>query len=163
MKIVYHCYGGAHASPTAAAIHLGILPIDSWPSFQAIQKVPYFDRITSVEHGKLIKFGEDAHGNEVYILARRRYKILVIGLIREIARLSGKDPEELLFVDCVQLFNPFMVTGGFSSRGMGWVGFGRPLVTFGTLISYPFIAQIVKRTQEKLETINRSKMGLNCK
>ncbi|HPZ72110.1 MAG TPA: DUF3189 family protein, partial [Peptococcaceae bacterium] len=26
MKIIYNCYGGAHSSVTAAALHLGLLP-----------------------------------------------------------------------------------------------------------------------------------------
>ncbi|MGE5582632.1 MAG: DUF3189 family protein [Bacillota bacterium] len=150
--MVYHCYGGAHASPTAAAIHLGILDPNQLPKWKDFQRVPYFDQMTSRQHGKLLLIGEDRLGNEVYVLGRRNAAKLVITLIKEFQKLSGGDPEEYYFVDCVQLFNPFMVTGGFSSRVMGWVDFGRPLVTFGTIISFPLLALKVKKTIDYLES-----------
>jgi hypothetical protein len=150
LKIVYHCYGGAHASTTAAAIHLGIIPKDRLPHFSDFQRIPYFDRTTSIQHGKLIKVGDDADGNEVFVLGRRNSPRLVIHLITEFLRLNGEDPKDYLFVSCVQLFNPFMVTGGFSSRAMGWVKIGRPMVTFGTIISFPFLVTIVRRTLQSI-------------
>lgn len=150
MKIVYHCYGGAHASPTAAAIHLGYFPSNRWPSFADFKKIQHFDRITWTEHGRLIKAGVDASGNEVFILGRRNSPRLIIGLIREFIKLTGGDPDEYYFVNCMQRFNLFMVTGGFSSRGLGLVKFGRPIVTFGTIISYPILAAIVRRTIQKV-------------
>jgi hypothetical protein len=151
LKVVYHCYGGAHASPTAAAIHLGLLSKQKLPSPADFRKLPYFDCITGSRHGKLIKVGTDHLGNDVYILARRNSPQLVINLIQEFVKLNGGDPSQYLFVNCVQLFNPLMVTGGFSSRAMGWVNFGRPVVTFGTILSFPILVSIVTRTQNHLE------------
>ena len=151
MKIVYHCYGGAHASPTAAAIHLGILPPNRWPSFADIQAIPYFDAITRNQHGRMIKVGQDSQGNEVYILARRNSVKLIPQVIKEFTKLSGNNTAEYHFVNCVQLFNPFMVTGGFSSRAMGWVNIGRPIVTFGTILSFHILAGIVRDTKRKIE------------
>lgn len=150
MKIVYHCYGGAHASPTAAAIHLGLFPPNRWPKFADFKKIQYFDRMTWTEHGKLVKVGVDILGNEVYVLGRRNSPRLIIGLIREFIRLTGGNPDEYYFVNCMQKLNLFMVTGGFSSRGLGLVKFGRPIVTFGTLISYPILAAIVHRTIQEV-------------
>lgn len=155
MKVVYHCFGGAHASPTAAAIHLKILDPDHTPSWADFKKIPYFDRMTNLDHGRMIKIGDDHLGNEVYILARRNSPVPVLNLIREVTRMTGGDPNEYHFVDCVQLHNLFMVTGGFSSRGLGLVGFGRPLVIFGTRLSFKTLAAIVKRTVEYLETKKR--------
>jgi hypothetical protein len=149
MKIVYHCYGGAHASPTAAAIHLGFFPPNRLPKFGDFKKIEHFDRMTWTEHGKLIKAGVDPSGNEVYVLGRRNSPRLIIGLIREFIKLTGGNPDEYYFVNCMQMFNPFMVAGGFSSRGLGLVKFGRPIVTFGTMISYPILAAIVHRTIQK--------------
>ncbi len=146
MKIVYHCYGGAHASPTAAAIHLGILPDNRLPSWKDFKKIPYFDQITSKEHGKLILIGMDQQNNEVYILGRRNAAKLIIRIIQEFIQLTGGDPSEYCFVDCLQLFNPLMVMGGFSSRALGWVNFGRPVVTLGTILSFPILAAKVKKT-----------------
>ncbi len=156
MKIVYHCFGGAHASPTAAAIHLGLLPQDRIPRLKEFREIPYFDSATCISHGNLTKVGWDRLGNEVYILGRRNSPDFVIKVIKEFLRLRGDNPEDYLFVSCVQLLNPFMVTGGFSSRAMGWVGFGRPLVTFGTILSYPALVKIVRKTWQVLE---RERLG----
>ena len=154
MKIVYHCYGGAHASPTAAAIHLGILPADRRPTFAELLQVPRFDSIRGWEHGKLFLAGVDHAGNEVYTMGRRNSAALVVKLIKEFTRLCGGNPDEYYFVNCVQLLNPFMVTGGYSSRALGWVGFGRPIVTFGTILSFPILVKIVQRTIKEVQTIN---------
>lgn len=151
MKVVYHCYGGAHASPTAAAIHLGFLPRDRLPTLADFRKVPYFDFMTGSQHGKLLKVGNDHQGNEIFILGRRNSPRVVINLIKEFIKLNGGDPAEFLFVSCLQMLNLFMVTGGFSSRAMGWVSFGRPLVTLGTILSFRVLVTIVDRTQKLLE------------
>lgn len=156
MKVVYHCYGGAHASPTAAAIHLGHLPDQRRPSFCQIRNQPFFDEVTSHAHGHLIKVGTDSWGNEIYILGRRSSAKLVINLIKEFTRLEGGDPSEYFFVNCVQLYNILMVAGGFSSRGLGWVRFGRPIVTFGTFLSYPVLVSIVRRTIRELKQLNQT-------
>lgn len=155
MKVVYHCFGGAHASPTAAAIHLGIIDSDKHIKWNDFKKIPYFDEATNLEHGRLIKVGDDHLGNSVYIMGRRNAAMVAINLVREFTRLTGGDPDEYYFVDCVQLYNPFMVTGGFTSRSLGLVGFGRPLVTFGTWLAFPVLAAIVHKTLTYLERSNR--------
>ncbi len=150
MKIVYHCYGGAHASPTAAAVHLGLMPHNRFPRFSDFEKIPFFDCTIWNEHGRLIKVGVDSAGNEVYIMGRRNSPKMVISLIRELARQNGGEPDDYYFVNCLQIFNPVMITGGYSSRAMGWVKFGRPVVTFGTMISFPILVAIVKKTVRNL-------------
>ena len=146
MQIIYHCFGGSHASPTAAAIHLGLIPRNRLPGFKELQQVPYFDQLTWEHHGKLIYAGTDEWGNDILFLARRNQAKLVIGIIKEFIRLNGGNPDEYYFIDCMQGFNPFMVTGGYSSRGLGLVKLGRPVVTFGTILSFPILVGIVKRT-----------------
>jgi hypothetical protein len=152
LKVVYHCFGGAHASPTAAAIHLKIIDSHRIPAWSDFKKIPYFDQITNLDHGQLIKIGDDHLGNEVFILARRNSAPVALNLIREVTRMTGGDPAQYHFVDCVQLHNLFMVTGGFSSRGLGFVRFGRPLVIFGTRLSFKVLASIVQKTIEYLES-----------
>lgn len=154
MKIVYHCYGGAHASPTAAAIHLGILPVNKRPTFTELLQIPRFDEIRGWEHGKLFRAGMDQAGNEVYTMGRRNSSELVIKLIKEFTRLCGGNPDEYYFVNCVQLLNPFMVTGGYSSRALGWVRLGRPIVAFGTILSFPILVRIVQRTIKEVQLLN---------
>jgi hypothetical protein len=152
LKVVYHCYGGAHASPTAAALHLGLLPLDRSPQFQEFHRlIPYYDRITRGEHGKLIKIGTDGNGHEVFVLGRRNAARPVINAIKEFSRLCGVDPHQYYFVDVVQLSNPFMVAGGFVSRALGYVQLGRPLVSFGTGLSYRNLVRLVRRTLADLE------------
>jgi hypothetical protein len=152
LKVVYHCYGGAHASPTAAALHLGLLPLDRRPRFRELYRlIPYYDRITRGEHGKLIKIGVDCHGHEVFVLGRRNAPQLVINALKEFSRLNGIDPQVYYFVDVVQLANPFMVVGGFTSRALGLVKLGRPLVSFGTGLSFTILARRVRETLAYLE------------
>lgn len=151
MKVVYHCFGGAHASPTAAAIHLGIIDRTKPLKWHDFQKIPYFDITTNLEHGRLIKVGDDYLGNTVYIMGRRNAAKVAINLLREFTRLTGGNPEDYYFVDCVQLYNPFMVTGGFTSRSLGLVSFGRPVVTFGTRLAFPVLVTIVNKTLAYLE------------
>ena len=151
MKIVYHCFGGAHASPTAAAIHLGILPQDRWSGMKELLRTPHFDQLTGPEHGKLIKAGVDPMGHEVYFLARRNNPRLVINLIKEFTRLKGENPDEYLFVNCMQTFNLLMVVGGYSSRALGWINVGRPVVALGTVFSYTILVSIVRRTIQQLK------------
>jgi hypothetical protein len=150
MKVVYHCYGGAHASPTAAAIHLGILPQDRWSGMRELLKNPHFDQLSSPEHGKLIKAGVDPLGHEIYFLARRNSPRLVINLIKEFTRLQGGNPDEYFFVNCMQTLNLVMVAGGYSSRALGWIKVGRPVVALGTVLSYTILVSIVKRTIQQI-------------
>ena len=146
MKVVYHCFGGAHASPTAAAIHLGILPREKRPNFTDMRRIPFFDEMTATNHGKLNYAGKDHSGNEVYFLARRNNGTLITNIIKGFAGLKGEDPSEYYFIDCMQRFNLLMITGGFTSRKLGWVSFGRPIVTLGTIFAYPALVSIVEKT-----------------
>ncbi|HCX78095.1 MAG TPA: hypothetical protein DG577_01645, partial [Firmicutes bacterium] len=41
--MIYHCYGGAHSSVTAAAVHVGLLARDKTPSRLELVSLPYFD------------------------------------------------------------------------------------------------------------------------
>jgi hypothetical protein len=146
LKIVYHCYGGAHASPTAAAIHLGILSKDKIPGFADFKRILSFDAATKTEQGKLIYAGNDQFGNEIYFLARGNCPELVINIIKEFSKLKGEDSSVYYFVDCMQRLNLLMIIGGFSSRSVGWVSFGRPIVTLGTMLAFPTLVAIVEKT-----------------
>jgi hypothetical protein len=99
----------------------------------------------------LIKIGTDCHGHEVFVLGRRNAPQPVINVIKEFGRLNGVDPQVYYFVNVVQLGNPFMVAGGFTSRALGWVNLGRPLVSFGTGLSFAVLARIVRQTLAYLE------------
>lgn len=151
MKIVYHCFGGAHASPTAAAIHLGIISQEKPPTFKDMRGIPFFDKMIASQHGKLNYLGDDRFGNGIYFMARRNNTALIINIIRECARLKGEDPSDYYFVDCMQHLNLLMIMGGFSSRALGWVKVGRPIVTLGTIVAFPALISIVKKTMHHIK------------
>jgi len=43
LKVIYHCYGGAHSSVTAANIHLGLLPRERTPGYRELISQKLFD------------------------------------------------------------------------------------------------------------------------
>ncbi len=145
MKIIYHCFGGAHASPTTAAIHLKMISNRHLPAMMDFKNISKFDLAIGKDHGKLNYLGTDHQGNEVYIMGREHQAVMVINIIKEFVKLSGGNPDEYHFINCCQSFNLLMVIGGFSSRRLGWVWFGRPLVTLGTLLAFPKLVAIVKK------------------
>ena len=151
MHIIYHCVGGAHSSPTAAAIHLNMLPIDRVPTKYDILNVPYYDTLEKKDRGKIIFRGTDEFGNKVYTLSRQFAPELVITAIKDIWGILGEKEEDLLIVDTLPCVNTLMRIGGFSSRRLKWVKFGRPVVVKGTLMTYTNIAQIVKETKEMFQ------------
>ena len=150
MKVVYHCYGGAHASSTAAAIHLGLLPADRIPTKEELLAAPFYDGPDSSTHGMLNYVGNDDHGNEVFILGRRQQAKMMERLLKEMVKMLGKNPEEWKFVNCYQPFNYIMMLGGFSSRALKITFFGRPIVIYGTRWAYKKICRIVQQTKKEL-------------
>lgn len=148
MRIIYHCYGGAHSSVAAAAIHLGLLPLPK-PSREAIRAIPFFDQHTHLDQGRLFFYGTDARGNEVFVLGRAGAAAILERTIRFAFKLAGEG-EEILFVNTIPAVNVWMRVGGFLSRRLGWVGVGRPLVTLGTELAVPKLASLVKQVLELL-------------
>jgi hypothetical protein len=140
-KIIYHCYGGAHSSVTAAGIHLGLLPRDRTASNYELLKVPHFDQFEAVIHGRFRFIGRDRYGNEVYALGKRTAGPNVNDLLERIAQLFACE-EEICPVDTTFPINPLMVIGGYLSRGLHMVSLGRPIVIYGTQIAYPFLVDI---------------------
>lgn len=58
-------------------------------------------------------------------------------------------------VDTHPAVNIWMKIGGFSSRALGLVSFGRPIVTYGTLKTYKNLVELVKNVKEGLK-LNRN-------
>ncbi|MDK2784372.1 MAG: hypothetical protein PWQ41_461 [Bacillota bacterium] len=148
MRIIYHCYGGAHSSVAAAAIHLGLLPLPE-PGRDAITALPFFDQHTHMDQGRLFFYGTDARGNEVFVLGRAGAAAILERTIRFAFKLTGEG-DEILFVNTIPAVNVWMRVGGFLSRRLGWVRIGRPLVTLGTELAIPKLASLVERVRERL-------------
>lgn len=151
MHIIYHCVGGAHSSPTAAAIHLNMLPMDHVPTKHDLLNLTFFDTTEKVDRGKITFRGTDEFGNKVYTLSRQFQPKMVISVIKEMWSILGYDSSELLIVDTLPCVNTLMRIGGFSSRRLKWVKFGRPIVTKGTLDAYESIVDVVRETKKMLQ------------
>lgn len=155
MKVIYSCYGGAHSSPVAAAIHLGWLPEDRVPDARALMQLPRFDRSGPESYGVAELVGEDAQGHQVYVLARGPSGEAVERAFFSGVGLAGGDPSGFLLVDTLSCVNLFMRAGGYLSRGLGWTAAGRPIVLWGTRRAYPRLVRLVQRTKKRLEALAR--------
>ena len=117
MNIVYHCFGGAHSSVTAAAIHLGWLPVTKMPTFEELMKIPYFDVQIGEDRGVFRYLGEDENLNRVFIIGRRNLKDNFEKLVYGLAGIYDRK-EEFLLINTMPLINWKMVLGGYLSRGL---------------------------------------------
>lgn len=151
-KVVYHCYGGSHSSVTAAGIHLGLLPRERTAQADELLQVPHFDQYEVITHGQYRFIGHDKDGNEVFVLGKRTAGPNITVLLYKIAELFGHR-EKICPVDTTKPINLLMVVGGFFSRGLNMVAFGRPLVLLGTRFAYPFLVRLVEDVQQDLEKL----------
>lgn len=157
MYIIYYDVGGAHSVQTAAGIHLNILPQEGTPQPEDLFKMKKFDNITKSDYGRIIFIGTDEQGNSVYTLSCQFASPIVVPAIKDMHRIVGGNPQELLLVSTLGTINLLMKIGGFTSRRLKWVSFGRPIVAKGTLQAYPQIAKLVKEVKEMLPKLQEEK------
>ncbi|MCT4621149.1 MAG: DUF3189 family protein [Marinisporobacter sp.] len=150
LHIIYHCVGGCHSSCTAAAIHLNMLPTNHIPSTHDLLNIPFFDTLEKTDGGKIFCRGTDELGNKVYTLGRQFVPHIVIPCIHDMWKILNQRKEDLLLVDTLPCVNNLMRIGGFSSRRLKWVKFGRPIVAYGTLSAYEDIVKVVEETKKIL-------------
>ena len=151
MLIIYSCYGGAHSSPVAAAIHLGRLTGNPLPSLEAISSLLYFDIVDGEDRGRVFPVGTDEFGNAIYVLGRGSDARSIQQAVKSGYMLAGGDPRQVLFVNTLKAVNWRMRIVVFLSRRLGLVSIGRPLVTRGSRLAYPKLAQIVTATKARPE------------
>jgi hypothetical protein len=147
MKIIYHCFGGAHSSIIAAAIHLGMLPGDRLPAADEIRAMPHFDRPPQGGEGQIIFMGKDNFNHEVYAAGKRGMGEAYENLLYDLVEALGLPREELLLLDTSPLVNWPMIIGGFLSRRVGISILGRPIVTWGVRRSFFRLAAFVKQNR----------------
>lgn len=153
MKVIYSCYGGAHSSPVAAAIHLGKLPEASVPDSKALMQLPRFDRVGSEKHGLAELMGIDSQGHEVYVLGRGSAGKAVERAFFSGVNLAESDASRFLLVDTLTCVNVPMRIGGYLSRRLGWTAVGRPIVLWGTRRAYSRLVRLVQQTKKRLEAL----------
>ncbi|MHB1421294.1 MAG: DUF3189 family protein [Bacillota bacterium] len=143
MKIIYHCYGGSHSSVVSAAIHLGLLSSTRVATAKELNALPLFDEQTHEEHGEFKMMGKDELGNEIYVAGKCKLRKMFEPMIYGLARIYSIPKEDILLVNTMPYVNLTMMIGGFTSRAMGLVWLGRPVVTWGTQQAYWDIVNLV--------------------
>ncbi|PKM80080.1 MAG: hypothetical protein CVU89_15065 [Firmicutes bacterium HGW-Firmicutes-14] len=147
MKIIYHCYGGAHSSVTAAAVHLGWLPTDRIPETGELKKIPYFDRPVSKDHGRIRFMGTDEFGNDIYCIGRRNAFREFENMTRGLMEIYGVPEDHIYLVNVMPYVNWKMVLGGFTSRRLRITPVGRAVIISGVKYSYWYIVSMVNRVK----------------
>lgn len=151
-KIIYHCYGGAHSSVTAAAIHLGKLAADKIPTADELMALTLFDRQTKEGHGQLHFFGVDEWDNQIYSVGCRNVGSSLEQVLTNVAELVGQH-DSLVFVDTLHCVNMKMRVGGYISRRLGLIRIGRPVVLRGTQQAYSKLVDLVAGIRKEVSTV----------
>lgn len=151
MIVIYHDVGGAHSTAVAANLHINKLPMDRVPNKEELLDLPTFDKIEKDQIGRLMYIGEDEHKIKVYTLARMYNPNLVVSVINDMySSLLGND-KGLFVVDTKPTVNLLMNIGGYTSRKLHWVNFGRPIVTKGTQQAYMDIVNVVRNVKNNIK------------
>lgn len=141
IQVIYFDYGGSHSSVVAAHIHAGKLGSPETPPIEEIINLPFFDKTTQNDFGKIRRVGTDADGNDIYVLGTKNGNSggLLSGLV-DIQNLTDK----FRFVDTMPYVNMWLRIGGWLSRGLSLPVLGRPLIRIGILQAYPKLVTLVR-------------------
>jgi hypothetical protein len=153
LHVIYYCYGGTHSSPIAAALHTGLLSPDRLATKAELEALPWFDKVSADQRGKLLLVGRDESGNHVYVCGRGTEKRGITQAIISGFALAGGDPDSLYFVDTLPAVNVLMRIGGYLSRRLHLVWLGRPLAVRGAQLAFPKLVRIVREAQHQLAQI----------
>lgn len=151
MIILYHDVGGTHSTAIAANLHLNKLPMDRVPDKEELLELPTFDKIKKEQLGSIIYIGQDEFGSQVYTLGRKYSVKYTIPAILSMYNIMNGDSSGLYVVDTHPTVNLLMKIGGFSSRALNLVSFGRPIVTYGSQKAYMDIVKIVKQVKQNVK------------
>ncbi|PTM58665.1 DUF3189 family protein [Desmospora activa] len=147
-RLIYHCYGSAHSSVVAAAIHLGRLPTERLPTKEEVLHLPDFDRARSEEIGTLFFKGEDQRGTMVYTVGFGHHWEAGVRALRSMLEIHGAEGFHL--VRALDSITWLTKVGGSLSRHYGWPAVGRPLAAWGIRRSYPKLLALVDGVKRDL-------------
>jgi len=154
MKIIYHCFGGSHSSVTAAALHLGLLNRNQTPTAEELMEIPYYDKTSDSDFGSIRFMGTDEFGNDIYVLGKKSLGNRFSSILMGVAEIIGKQ-DDLIVVNCMNIVNWSMKLGGFTSRRLGLVAVGRPVVSWGTRKAFSQLVNLVEITRVNAIKKNR--------
>lgn len=161
MIFIYNDYGGTHTTSLAAALHLQILEPTSTPiTKDEILSVPFFNKLTKNDFGKLIFHGKDKDGNLVYTIGRKSQK-LVVPSLKSFGLLlfdHFKVEERIIFSNTSPTVPKSMSLGGFFSRGLNIDSIGVPLLVMGAKKCIPNISDLVEHTKQMAITSTDEKI-----
>jgi hypothetical protein len=149
MKIFYYCYGSAHSSVVAAGIHLGLLPLDRIPTESCFEKLPHYDETRSDEIGTPFFMGLDEYNIEIYIIGMASERKLIKNAILSLLSICGIDKKQIMLVNALKGVNMKTRFGGFASRRLGLVKWGRPFTIKGIQENYNSFIQLVTEVKQK--------------
>lgn len=150
MKIIYSCYGGAHSSIVASAIHVGYLPIDRVPTGEEILNIPYYDQSPKESRGIPIYMGTDTELRKIYALGMGPYRSEYTKIAYNFAfQLVGENKEDIRIINVVPLLSFSVKLGGFISRRVGLIKLGRPLTISGIRKRYDLFIRLVKDVKKR--------------
>ena len=151
MKIFYSCYGSAHSSVLSAAIHTGMLDKEKVPSYKDIRNLPHYDKTENAEIGIPFFYGYDDMDNEIYIIGMGPNKVTVKKTIESFLDRSGVSKNDYVFINTLSNVNWWTRIGGFLSRAIGLVSFGRPLTIYGIRKTYFDFVKLVVKARRDIE------------
>lgn len=155
MIFIYNDFGGTHTTSLAAALHLQIIKPESFPfSKEEILAVPYFNKLTKQDLGKLIFHGKDQNGNPVYTIGRKSQDLVVPSLESLGLMLFEhfKIEDRLIFSNTSPTVPKIMSIGGFFSKGLKVDFIGVPLLIKGANQCINEIYKLVENTKQMANT-----------
>ncbi|MGG3806433.1 DUF3189 family protein [Metabacillus fastidiosus] len=161
MIFIYNDYGGTHTTSLAAALHLQILKPPSTPlTKKEILAVPFFNKLTKKDFGKLIFHGKDRDGHLVYTLGRKSQK-LVVPSLTDFGLLLFEHfqvGERIIFSNTSPTVPISMSLGGFFSRGLKIDSIGVPFLVMGAKKCINNIYELVENTKQIALTPTQEKI-----
>ncbi|WP_408955934.1 DUF3189 family protein [Natroniella sp. ANB-PHB2] len=153
MKVIYYCYGSAHTSVLAAALHVGLLPLQEKADSETIKNLPHYDQIESDQIGLPIFYGQDESKNQVYILGLGGQRKLMKQILYNYFQVCEINTTDIILVSALVHANFWTKIGGFLSRRCGIVTLGRPLTIYSLLQQYDCYVDLVLNVKERLRQI----------
>jgi len=156
MRVIYYCYGSAHSSILAAAIHLGKLPMNRVPDYTEILKLDDFDIARDDSLGHIFYKGQDDKGHEVYTLGMGPETHIVKRSLLSMIEHSSVPMNQFIFAQALPQLHPIGKVGGALSRRYGFEKIGRFLAAKGACYTYFEMVQFVKDTKQKIAQTMKS-------
>lgn len=150
MKIIYTCYGGAHSSIVASAIHMGYLPKDRTPTKEEILSIPYYDQSPKESRGTPIYIGTDEKLRKIYVVGMGPYRTEYTEIAYNFSfQLNNDVKKNIQIINVTPLLRFSVKLGGFLSRRAGLIKIGRPLTVIGILKNYDLFVDLVNDVKKR--------------